>query len=324
VRISCAKHGSFESLTLENEWLRLVLLPELGAKITSLVDLERGREWLSAPGGPDYRRAGGLDTEFGASDANGWDECFPSVGPGFHFASPWEGVRLADHGELWTRPWSWHQEDDALVTEIRGARFPYQFERRLSLEGSVVRVSYAVTNLTEFPFPCVWSMHPLFAAKPGMRIVLPEPLRVMSDYSTSTFGYLERFDWPIGRASGRSEIDFSTLMPPESRFAIKLTTTRLERGRAALCDPASGDWLGLSWDTSVVPFLGVWLNQSGWPAQDGLYHVALEPMTGAAADLGVAAALGDSSVLPGGGSLRWTVDLNVSGASMSVDAFVAS
>src|SRR5258706_13509394 len=114
MRISCATDGSFESLTLENECLRLVLLPELGAKITSLVDLERGREWLAGHDGRDYRRAS-LDADFGAPDASGWDECFPSVGAGFHFASPWEGVRLADHGELWTRPWSWHEEDDALV-----------------------------------------------------------------------------------------------------------------------------------------------------------------------------------------------------------------
>src|SRR5438128_46346 len=82
--------------------VRANVLPERGAMVASLVDLESGREWLDQPAeGPD--RDAGLDAVYGGREACGWDECFPTVNPVPYPEPPWEGVPLADHGELWSR-----------------------------------------------------------------------------------------------------------------------------------------------------------------------------------------------------------------------------
>src|SRR3954469_21925798 len=120
-------------MILDNGELRVEIRPELGAQVASLVDLASGREWLDQPPtGPD--RSGDLESVYGGAQACGWDECFPTVNPVEYPEQPWQGARLAAHGELWCRPWVAERDGDALVTRIDGARLPYRFTRRLWLE----------------------------------------------------------------------------------------------------------------------------------------------------------------------------------------------
>src|SRR5438128_9495905 len=108
-------------MILENDELRVEVLPERGAMVASLVERATGREWLDQPPtGPE--RSARLGDVYGGAEACGWDECFPTVNPVAYPEPPWQGAPLADHGELWSRPWSWERTDDTVVTRIEGAR----------------------------------------------------------------------------------------------------------------------------------------------------------------------------------------------------------
>jgi hypothetical protein len=74
---------------------------------------------------------------------------------------------------------------------IRGVHFPYQFGRALALAGEKLHVRYALTNLSGRQFQCMWAMHPLLAATPGMRVVLPAGAQVRLDSAA-----IEWFGWP--------------------------------------------------------------------------------------------------------------------------------
>jgi hypothetical protein len=297
------RHGAVRLVVCRNERLQLVLLPELGAKVVSLVDLESGREWLSTPLDPVHRRDGSFAPY-------GWDECFPSVGRGYYPDEPWLGTPMADHGELWSRPWSLGREDSAVVTAVEGARLPYTFERRLSLAGATVHADYVLENRGQAPLRAVWAMHPLFAVEPGMRIVLPEPAPALCDHSPSASlfgGGQARLDWPLAERRDGGLVDLSVLGEPSGTFALKLTVTELPVGRAALVHPR-GEWLGLAFD---APHLGVWINEAAWPAgaQERLYDVALEPAWGLADRLEEAIALGPVPSLVPGEPRRWRVSI---------------
>jgi galactose mutarotase-like enzyme len=313
------------AITADNGRVRVTLLPELGAKVISLVDLSSGREWIATQEGVVFGRAA-LDDDYADHDKSGWDECFPSIGAGFYPAAPWAGASLADHGELWSRPWRCQAEVDSIACTIYGARFPYRFERSLSLEGASVHADYTVSNLVEIPFPCFWAMHPLFAAEPGMRVVLARPVRVTCELSThapALGSYLERLDWPVARAADGAQVDLATLRPADSGFAIKLFTDRLSVGRAALHQPATGEWLGVRFDCARIPYLGLWLNQGGWPSRErGLYHVALEPATARADQLDVAMRLGEVPALPPYGTQTWRVTLVVGQGDDALETFL--
>src|SRR5919108_2274350 len=91
--------GEFRRITIENGIICARILPELGAKMTSLVRLESGHEFLLQPQRP-LRRASYGDA-FAEFDTSGFDECVPTVSA-CRLAS---GQELPDHGELWSVPW---------------------------------------------------------------------------------------------------------------------------------------------------------------------------------------------------------------------------
>jgi hypothetical protein len=128
--------SGFPALALRGAGIEAIVAPALGMKITNLRRL-RGREWLwrsdqipLAPGAPG---ASYVET----ADSGGWDECFPTVGPcpmpGEPAAPP-----LPDHGELWSARWESAVTDHAggttLTGTTTGTRFPYEFERAITLD----------------------------------------------------------------------------------------------------------------------------------------------------------------------------------------------
>lgn len=309
--------GGFRAWRIEGESVRVELISELGAKIVSLVDLDSGREWMTAPERP-YRQAD-LDGEFSEGDRSGWDECFPTIAAGFYPSPPWRGTRIADHGELWMRPWQVRVEGETLITTIYGARFPYRFERRLRLDGRGLQAGYAVTNLTEYPFPCLWAMHPLFSTRGGMQVVVPGLERVRVEYARGApgkDGFLAECAWPSSEGSE----DLSLLAERSSGRALKLYSIPAGRvDRAALFDPQDGGWLAVRFDPATVTHLGLWLNQGGWPEQDGLHHAALEPCTGGSDDLALAVRLGEATTVGPYGTLSWEVDIRLGRGRRELD-----
>ncbi len=301
-------------LTLDNGVVRANVLPERGAMVASLIDLESGREWLDQPEeGPD--RAAGLDAVYGGREACGWDECFPTVNPVPYPEPPWEDVPLADHGELWSRPWASEQDGAAVVTRIDGARVPYRFERRLSLEGRSILAEYELSNPSNAPILGLWAMHPLVRARPGMRVLLPGEVRSLGCTYSSVDAGAEGSE--IGRP------DVWRLAPPEEGLALKLFTGRLETGRAALADADRGAWIGIEWSPAELPYLGLWLNQGGWPpGGPARYHVAFEPTFARADDLATAARSGEAARVEPRATVRWSVTLVLGAADKDAGEFV--
>ena len=89
------------SVVIENEAMRIVLQPEYGARVVSLLDKASGRDWIFA--GPQSRNTGEAAV-YGGDEAVGWDECFPTISPWDASATGWKR-RLRDHGDVWGRPW---------------------------------------------------------------------------------------------------------------------------------------------------------------------------------------------------------------------------
>ena len=70
-------HG-LPAWTLENDFLRTVIVPEPGAKLVSLVDKRSQREWLVGPGNRPLKKIPD-GAAFVDQDMSGWDEMFPTI-----------------------------------------------------------------------------------------------------------------------------------------------------------------------------------------------------------------------------------------------------
>jgi hypothetical protein len=205
---------------------------------------------------------------------------FPTITECFCDVEPWAGIKMPDHGEVWSLPWKCEVEPVAVRTSVRGVRFPYLLTRRVSFERSyVILLRYKVENMSAFSFPAMWAAHPLFNMTPGTRIILPEAAQhiINTVPGPALGGYGGRFNFPIATTPDGRTWDLSEIGPMRRKRYFKyFFLDELDEGFAILHDAKTRETVGLVWSVAQVPYLGMWVNECGW---EGLYHVAPEPCT---------------------------------------------
>jgi hypothetical protein len=300
-----------DALALEDDRLRVVLVPEVGAKIVSLQHRPTGREWLWRNPRRRLERPR-YGSDFAGWDISGYDDCFPTIGECSYPEEPWRGAIVPDHGELWTLPWRARVEADELLLSAHGVRFPYNLTKRLSLGADGLRMSYLLENPTPFAFKWMFSAHPLFALTPSTEVELPDraALRLDSSIGRVLGQRGDRHAWPLTRDVEGREIDLRRLDPAAGR-GDKLYAGPLPEGRARLVDRATGEWVGFAWDADELPLCGLWLNQGGWPPDgEPCFNAALEPCNGFPDPLDQAIGRGEHGTVEPFGTARWTLRLN--------------
>lgn len=275
----------FEVRSLRSSGLEVAVVPELGAKVVSLKNLQTGREWMYRANLPAklFRNQPGDD--FAHSPLVGWDECLPTISP-----CHWRGRLLPDHGEVWTVPWKLDEtawEKGTLRTSVRLAMSPFEFTRAIDARGDTLSAAYELVNLSAEPQEFLWAMHPLLALHPGDQLVLSPEIH-------------EHLNEPWIHS-----LDFSSKM----NSCGKAYAGPLRLGRAEVFNAISGDRLSFTWDTLDCDTLGIWLTRGGW---NGHHHVALEPSNGAPDSLAVAASdWKRCGLLPPLGRKNWSVHIRL-------------
>ena len=294
--------------TLENETMSVSIDYGFGARVTSLHDKRSRREWLIQGG---QSRSTGEDAVYGADEAVGWDECFPTVSRCDASDTPWRR-RLRDHGDLWGRPWEPDISDGAVTTSFADRNF--SFSRRLSLSGDTLTADYSVTNKGSEALPYLWCQHCLLATGPGDSISLPGIDRVAAAYVTS-IGAVHRIDslaWP-DHGLDLSVPRLDRVSGPEARFAGKFYAPVAGDFRA-LIGNADGR-LEIGWAASELAHVGIWLDYGAWPGNGVFAHqIAIEPTTAAADHLAGAIAGGQAIELAPGECRQWRVTFRVTGS----------
>ena len=282
----------FEIFVLQNECVEIALVPELGAKIISLVNCQTGREWMWQPVGGLKLFRNHLGDDFAASTMVGWDECFPTIAPCLH-----RGRELPDHGEVWSVPW---QVDRAawqlgkLKTSVSLAVSPFDFERTIELCGNIIRLHYRLVNRSNEPEEFLWAMHPLVPVFPGDALEL----------TSETCQLLGDQPW-------LRSLDLVGSQPA----CVKTYAGPLREGRAAIVNVESGDRMIFSWDTQLNNTLGVWLTRGGW---NGHHHLALEPSNGCPDALAAASAARRCGTISAHGKVSWKVAIQIYSSKSAV------
>ena len=305
-------HGQ-DAWVLENDTLRAVVTPKLGAKLVSLVDKRTGREWLVDPGRRPFR-----EVPYGASfvdqDMSGWDEMFPTIvacdypAPGNNLGAP-----LPDHGEVWPLPWILEQAGPGTLTlSVEGVVLRYRLTRTLSYPAAdTLHMHYELRNMEQESMPYLWAAHPQFVCDDGAQIILPSEVVEVCNSIPAEWGWGDpetRFAWPeaqspqgqlvridrVGTASCDRARKF--FVPPE--FSV---------GWAGLIRRPRGDWLRMDWDAGELPYLGLWVDE-GKISHEAV--VALEPMTGYYDSLATAWKRQRVAMIEPGESKSWSLSVS--------------
>ena len=302
-------HGQ-AALKLENATLQVVVVPEMGAKITSLLDKRNQVEWLAGPGDRPFKPApyGAVFTD---QDMSGWDEMFPTINAcQYPTSSPDQTIPLPDHGEVWAIPWQRiPTEEPALNFVVEGRALSYVLSRKIEfIAESVLRFSYQAVNQSERPLSALWAAHPQFLSGSAAKVILPPHIAEVCNVLPESFGWApleEHLAWPEATrldgetvrldAVGTSDLNQARkyYIPPETKASW-----------VAIIRQPSQDWISLSWDVEEVPYLGVWVDE-GFISSESV--VAPEPATGFYDSLALAVEKGRHMVIPPGKTVSWSL-----------------
>lgn len=314
-------HG-LRACVLENERLRAVVLPTIGAKIASIFDKQAQHEWLIQPTSLPPQPEIPYGTPFDKFEIYGWDEMFPTIIAGsYPEEGPYQDAFLPDHGEVW--PLTWRRETsafDALTLSVNGRALPYRLVRTLSFDGlDALRLHYTVTNTGAKDLIALWAAHPMFAVDAQTEIVLPSSVQqVYNVHAMAPWGeHGLLYEWPNARTPDGRTWDLRRIGPPTLRDCRKFYVPPEQPvGWAGLRQIDSGAWLRLEWDGDVLPYLGIWVDEGIWAASS---TVALEPTDGFYDSLTTAYDHKRILRLRSGDTRFWDVTLRLNSGSAPID-----
>jgi hypothetical protein len=304
-----SRYKNIECLVLESDKLIVKIIPESGGKIQSIFHKKLQKEYLYQSGENEFKKSS-YDSVFSKGDMSGFDEVFPSIDECYYPHFPWKGIKIPDHGEIWPLNWDYKLNSDSIVMCINGIRFPYRFEKRIELiRDNCFKMSYNVSNPSDFDFHFIWCPHPFFVCGKNTVIKFPESVRRVISTSTvkNKLGdYGTVHSWPITGIDGQ-EYDISKIYPKyENKCEKYYAVERMVDGWCALRDDTNGETIGLSFPVEKVPYLGVWEG-----IIDEQYITALEPCTGAMDRLDVAVLQKKDCIVKAKGRYDWHLNITI-------------
>ena len=272
---------------LENDFLKVSVIPELGAKIAQIKDKHANYEWLWEDSTRPLR-ARQVTDKYDEHDITGFDECFPNIGISSYPGDP--DLILPDHGELWSQAWSCEKTNDSIISTAIGKVLPYKFERKITLKDRSLVFSYAIENTGQESFKGFWSAHPLFNAVEGMQILLNgnRPMtkefgfsgRMGSDGADGYEGHLDEYVWPntIGESGKNYDLSQVTLAEP---LTDKVVVSAPDDGVITLLNPQHKCSVRFLLNPQEIPYVGICFNLDAWPFTGRKARwLAIEPCLG--------------------------------------------
>ena len=306
-------HG-LSAWALESEHLRIVVLPELGAKLVSLVDKRNRLEWLVGPGERPLKPVP-YGAAFVEQDMSGWDEMFPTIvacaypAPGQRYGTP-----LPDHGEVWALPWMLEPtRPGTLRLSVEGKALPYRLTRTLAYSApEALQMHYELVNLGSEGMPYLWAAHPQFVCGEQAEILLPPQVSEVCNTIPADWGWgapERRFNWPEAVSVGGQRVRIDRTRPASLRQARKFFVLPETRASwAGLVRQPASNWLRLDWDPDKIPYLGIWVDEG---ALNHITVAAPEPTTGFYDSLAVAWEKREITLLEPGATQTWNLTVRI-------------
>ena len=298
------------AVAVENDALRFLFLPETGASIASILWKRENRELLIQRPELAYRRVA-FGERYVDAECSGIDDMFPTIDTCYYERFPWEGVKLADHGEVWNLPCDTDLSSSGVGFITQGVRLPYLFHKRAAfLDDLTLRLKYRVENPTPFDMDFIWAGHMMLRAEPGVKVRVPKScVEAQTVFSNSgrIGGYADQFSYPVFTDANGNQWDMSVMGKADGSSEKFYFKEKLTRGNCSVLYP-DGLVLNISFPESQVPYLGILHNRGGFM---DMYNLFVEPCTAPFDRPDVARIMRKGSVVKANSNYSWYLDLGV-------------
>ena len=262
-----------DNITLENEMLKVVIIPGRGGKVVSLRRKDLNFEFAAQTGG-DIKPATD-DSKFGDYDISGIDDAFPNIdcekiSYGGHLLS------YPDHGEIWSHNMKIiSTSSEAAALTFDSTRFGYHYEKTVEINNDILEVKYLIRNEGRNVLPCFWTFHGLFAFRKDAKIVYPSDVAFVKNVLNGTplgdYGKV----FPVNGTIDFSSLSYACINEP--CMMKYYATNRIEEGTCGIIYPSDRAGIDITYDAMKLPWLGVWITAGGLA---GDYNMALEMTNG--------------------------------------------
>jgi hypothetical protein len=301
--------GDLRVVAVENEHIRLTILPGLGAKIYDIVHKGSGKNILWH--NPRIRpRRVPFGSRFDDVWSGGWDEIFPNDAE-----SIIEGERYPDMGEVWSLEWDYQVSQGrdwaSVTTTVRAPITPAEISRKLTLRKGVSGfvLEYVISNMGRNPIQFLWKVHPAFEISRNCRIEIPAEHGTVDGRYAHLFSR-RKYRWPMARGKAGEPIDVSVVDRDANNCTLHYITG-LRKGSAGFIDYENDLASTLEFPRSTMDNVWLFLAYGGWR---GHYTAVIEPSTSYPYDLAEAVRRGQVARLKGGGSLSTKLGFRVNSA----------
>jgi hypothetical protein len=264
-------------IILENEFLRAVILPEVGARIYQLIFKPRDLNLIWR-----HPRIKPAVVPFGARYddvwCGGWDETLPNSDPGTI-----NGELQPDHGEVWAEAWECvtHERPGEVgihcVCRTRISDILVEKTITLRADEAKLRIAYRLGNKSGLEIPVLWNLHAAMAVSSHHRIQFPAMSAHLEPAAMSRFGEISPdFRWPI-LATPKGALDLQNVPPTSAQALYFFYGSELRGGWCGICDDESGLAYGFAFDPVIFKHCWLFASYGGWR---NLNVAVLEPSTG--------------------------------------------
>jgi len=276
--ISNYEYKGLDAFKIENDILSIVVIPELGGKIASLIQKDKNFEFYFQNKKDTFFKPQIYD-DFSKFDASGFDDCFPSVDASSMILNG-RSVHYPDHGEIWSKSMSYEITCEKLKLQCSSEILPYNYEKIISIKNNNIHIDYKIINSGSESFPCIWTMHGLLNCENGMEIHLPPGVKEIINVQNSRLlgnpGLVYSYPDAVledGTACRLNRISSKDADKTEKFYINEM----LSVGECGLYYPSKDLSYKIYFDKEQLPYLGIWISEGGFR---GDYNLALEPSNG--------------------------------------------
>lgn len=262
--VSFRRSNGLEVITIENEELRVEIVPAIGGKIISIYNklLEKEFLWTNPGKSLELHQAG---VDYDSNFLGGIDELLPNDIP-----ERVDSVDYPDHGELWTTVLDYRLDDEAIVLCGKLKLSELYYEKTVSLDSNspIVHLRYRIRNDSDISRNFLWKLHAAISVEEGDQLVTSARKAKVVDPAYSRFKYLDEFNWPVIKG-----VDAS-VVPPCDNAVDFFYLYDVMKGEMNFMSNRKEHLFRYSYDLKVFPYQWYFASYGGFYNH---YTVILEP-----------------------------------------------
>lgn len=265
-------------MTLENDFLKVMISSGRSMRIESFFDKKRNKEWVWRPESRDELSAHenlDLDASFDPQWVGGWEEIFPNDAP-----CRVNGVHLVDHGEVWRRSWEYRKESENSVTgHFTCQTLPLQLSKNIALSNdeASLKIDYEIFNMSDEDQPYLFKFHPALKIEEGDRFIFPSAkMKPVALSFSRLLSSPDKVNFPSGKGLGGDFVSIDRVKPNDGYSREFVYLSSLKEGRCSLYGSATNTELLFEFPLQEIPYVGLFQSYGGFMDH---YVAMLEPTT---------------------------------------------